>query len=145
MAEQLAGEVERLRNRVESARAEVEAAEVTLADERARRAAAEQQASELFDRVQEQSTTQTAPRVDGDSTTVGMSPLAAAGEQVSVLQDAFASLRSSMRAASDEAAMMDQTDSVQIVSTALSQAVEEIERARDALRALADLAQPQER
>ena len=135
-----------MRSRVESARAEVEAAEQSVADERARRTAAEQQATELYDRLQERSTTQTSSaRVDGDSTTVGMSPLAAAGEQVSVLQDAFASLRSSMRAASDEAAMMDQTDSVQIVSTALSSAVEEIERARDALRALADLAQPQER
>ena len=144
MADELAGEVERLRSRVEAARGEAEAAERALADERARRAAAEQQASELYDRINERITTQTAPRPD-ESTAIGASPLVAAGEQISVLQDAFASLRSSMRAASDEAAMMDQTDSVQVVSSALSQAVEEIERARDALRALADLAQPSER
>ena len=144
MAEELAGEVERLRTRVESARGEAEAAETALADERARRAAAEQQASELYDRLNERVTTQTSPRPD-ESTAIGASPMVAASEQISVLQDAFASLRASMRAASDEAAMMDQTDAVQVVSSALSQAVEEIERARDALRALADLAQPSER
>jgi hypothetical protein len=44
-----------------------------------------------------------------------------------------------MRAASDETAVMDPTDSVQVVSSALSQAAEDIERARDALRALAEL------
>ena len=45
-----------------------------------------------------------------------------------------------MRAASDETAVMDQSEPVQVVSEALSQAAEEIERARDALRALAEIA-----
>jgi hypothetical protein len=41
-----------------------------------------------------------------------------------------------MRAASDETAIMDQTESVIIVASAVSNAAEHIERARDALRAL---------
>ena len=117
-----------------------------MAEERERRTAAEQQAADLYDRQSERVTTQTAAmRIDGDSTAIGMSPLAAAGEQIAALQEAFASLRGAMRAASDEAAMMEQTDSVQVVASALSQAVEDVERARDALRALSDLAQPAER
>jgi hypothetical protein len=45
-----------------------------------------------------------------------------------------------MRAASDETAVMDQTESVQVVAQALSQAAEEIERARDALGILSSIA-----
>jgi hypothetical protein len=41
-----------------------------------------------------------------------------------------------MRAASDETAMMDPSDSVVAVSSAVSQAAEHVERARDAVRAL---------
>ncbi|HVV87064.1 MAG TPA: hypothetical protein VHE35_28690, partial [Kofleriaceae bacterium] len=66
-------------------------------------------------------------------------PPPAMTEHLTVLQDTLASLRASMRAASDETAVMDQTDSVQVVSSALSQAAEDIERARDAVRALNEL------
>jgi hypothetical protein len=44
--------------------------------------------------------------------------------------------RANMRAASDETAMMDQSDSVVAVSSAVSQAAEHVERARDAVRVL---------
>ncbi|MBE7449634.1 MAG: hypothetical protein HS111_12270 [Kofleriaceae bacterium] len=44
-----------------------------------------------------------------------------------------------MRTASDETAVADQSSSVEIVTQALSQAAEDIERARDAVRALLDL------
>jgi hypothetical protein len=57
-------------------------------------------------------------------------------EHLSVLEESIDSLRAEMRAASDETAMMDQTDSVVVVSQAVSSAAEHVERARDALRAL---------
>ncbi|NVB84544.1 MAG: hypothetical protein HOV81_39580, partial [Kofleriaceae bacterium] len=57
-------------------------------------------------------------------------------EHLSVLEESIDSLRANMRAASDETAMMDQTESVMIVSSAVSQAAEHVERARDSLRAL---------
>jgi hypothetical protein len=41
-----------------------------------------------------------------------------------------------MRAASDETAVMEETESVVVVSNAVSQAAEHVERARAALRAL---------
>jgi len=63
-------------------------------------------------------------------------PLADMVEHVSVLEESIDSLRSNMRAASDETALMDQTDSVVAVSSAVSQAAEHIERARAAIRAL---------
>ena len=63
----------------------------------------------------------------------------ALAEHVAALTDSITSLRASMRAASDETAVMDQTDSVQIVTAAITSATEEIERARDALRALSEL------
>jgi hypothetical protein len=44
-----------------------------------------------------------------------------------------------MRAASDETAMMDQTDSVIAISAAVSSAAEHVERARDALRILSKM------
>jgi len=44
-----------------------------------------------------------------------------------------------MRAASDETAMMDQTESVIAVASAVSQAAEHVERARDSLRLLTNL------
>jgi chromosome segregation ATPase len=58
-------------------------------------------------------------------------------EHVAALEESIDSLRANMRAASDETAMMDPTDSVQVVVAAVSQAAEHVERARAALRALA--------
>jgi chromosome segregation ATPase len=57
-------------------------------------------------------------------------------EHLSVLEEAIDSLRANMRAASDETAMMDQTESVVVVANAVSSAAEHVERARDSLRAL---------
>jgi chromosome segregation ATPase len=57
-------------------------------------------------------------------------------EQLSVLEESIDSLRANMRAASDETAMMDQTEPVMAITDAVSQAAEHVERARDALRVL---------
>ncbi|HEY1812622.1 MAG TPA: FHA domain-containing protein [Kofleriaceae bacterium] len=57
-------------------------------------------------------------------------------EHLTMLEEAIDSLKSNMRAASDETAMMDQTESVVAVSSAVSQAAEHVERARDAIRVL---------
>jgi len=57
-------------------------------------------------------------------------------EHLNVLEESIDSLRANMRAASDETAMMDQTDSVIAVASAVSSAAEHVERARDALRLL---------
>ena len=58
-------------------------------------------------------------------------------DHVAVLEESIDSLRANMRAASDETAVMDQSDSVIAVASAVSQAAEHIERARAAIRALA--------
>jgi ParB family chromosome partitioning protein len=60
-------------------------------------------------------------------------------EHLNVLEESIDSLRANMRAASDETAMMDQTESVVAVASAVSQAAEHVERARDSLRLLAGL------
>ena len=57
-------------------------------------------------------------------------------EHLSVLEESIDSLRANMRAASDETAMMDQSDSVIAVASAVSQAAEHVERARAAIRAM---------
>jgi flagellar hook-basal body complex protein FliE len=57
-------------------------------------------------------------------------------EHLSVLEESIDSLRANMRAASDETAMMDQSQPVIAISEAVSSAAEHVERARDALRAL---------
>ena len=57
-------------------------------------------------------------------------------EYLAVLEESIDSLRANMRAASDETAMMEQTEPVLVVTSAVSQAAEHVERARDALRAL---------
>ncbi|MDQ3301005.1 MAG: hypothetical protein M3619_30880, partial [Myxococcota bacterium] len=57
-------------------------------------------------------------------------------EHLGILEESIDSLRANMRAASDETAMMDQTDSVVAVSSAVSQAAEHVERARAAIRAM---------
>ena len=61
-------------------------------------------------------------------------------EHLSMLEDSIESLRANLRAASDETAMMDPSDSVIAVSSAVSSAAEHVERARDSLRLLAKLA-----
>ena len=53
-----------------------------------------------------------------------------------MLEESIDPLRANMRAASDETAMMEQTEPVLVVTSAVSQAAEHVERARDALRAL---------
>jgi predicted nucleic acid-binding Zn-ribbon protein len=57
-------------------------------------------------------------------------------EHVLVLEESINSLRAEMRAASDETAVMDQTDSVVAVSNAVSSAVEHLERAREVVKTL---------
>ena len=72
-----------------------------------------------------------------ESTATGTQlPLGGVAEQVSILEESIDSLRSNMRAASDETAMMEQSDSVVAVASAVSQAAEHIERARAAIKSL---------
>jgi chromosome segregation ATPase len=71
-----------------------------------------------------------------EATTTGSQLPIAFAEHLSVLEESIDSLRANMRAASDETAMMDQSDSVIAVSSAVSQAAEHIERARAAIRAM---------
>jgi chromosome segregation ATPase len=61
-------------------------------------------------------------------------------DSLGVLEEAIDSLRANMRAATDETAMMDQTESVQVVASAVSQAAEHLDRARHALRTLLEWA-----
>jgi chromosome segregation ATPase len=71
-----------------------------------------------------------------EATTTGSQLPIAFAEHLSVLEESIDSLRANMRAASDETAMMDQSDSVIAVSSAVSQAAEHIERARASIRAM---------
>jgi hypothetical protein len=75
---------------------------------------------------------------DEPTTTKSQLPIEFA-EQLSVLEESIDSLRANMRAASDETAVMDQTESVVAVASAVSAAAEHVERARDALRVLTAL------
>jgi chromosome segregation ATPase len=63
-------------------------------------------------------------------------PIAELAEHVNVLEESIDSLRANMRAASDETATMDPSESVNTISHAVSQAAEHVERARAAIRAL---------
>jgi DNA repair exonuclease SbcCD ATPase subunit len=76
---------------------------------------------------------------DEEPTNTGTSLPLEFAEYLSTLEESIDSLRSNMRAASDETAMMDQSDSVIAISAAVSSAAEHVERARDALRELAKL------
>lgn len=60
-------------------------------------------------------------------------------EHLSVLEESIDSLRANMRAASDETAVMEQSESVAAVGAAVGQAAEHVERARAALRKLSRL------
>ncbi|MBZ0236280.1 MAG: hypothetical protein K8M05_28390, partial [Deltaproteobacteria bacterium] len=132
--EELTVEVERLRGRLEGQSEETRAAHEELEAEKAKRQAAEDRVVALQDKL-ESASGAAPPPPDG-------SPLKAASEHLGVLNDSLGSLRQQMRTASDETAVMDQTAPVEIVSTALSQAAEDIERAREAVRALLDLVPP---
>jgi chromosome segregation ATPase len=74
---------------------------------------------------------------DSDATRTGSQLPIVLAEHVSMLEESIDSLRANMRAASDETAMMEQSDSVTTISSAVSQAAEHIERARATVRALA--------
>ncbi|MBC7976076.1 MAG: hypothetical protein H7138_13975 [Myxococcales bacterium] len=75
---------------------------------------------------------------DSDLTRTGHPlPIAEVTEHVTVLEESINSLRANMRAASDETAMMEPSESVNTISTAVSQAAEHVEVARAAIRALA--------
>jgi hypothetical protein len=63
----------------------------------------------------------------------------ALGESVTALSDALAELRSSLRAASDEAAVLPSGDSSRVIGDALSAATEQIENARGTMRTLSKL------
>ena len=60
-------------------------------------------------------------------------------EHLNILEEAIDSLRANMRAASDETAMMEQTDAVIAIAMAVSQAAEHVERGRDAIKTLSKL------
>ncbi|MDQ3369409.1 MAG: hypothetical protein M3680_28620, partial [Myxococcota bacterium] len=72
-----------------------------------------------------------------ESTHTGSQLPIAFAEHLNILEESIDSLRANMRAASDETAMMDQSDSVIAVSSAVSQAAEHVERARAAIRGMA--------
>ncbi len=74
---------------------------------------------------------------EAESTRTGSQLPIVLAEHVSALEESIDSLRANMRAASDETAIMEQSDSVIAVSSAVSQAAEHIERARASVRALA--------
>ncbi|HEU4735388.1 MAG TPA: hypothetical protein VFT22_46170, partial [Kofleriaceae bacterium] len=75
---------------------------------------------------------------DNERTRTGSQlPIAELAEHVTTLEESINSLRANMRAASDETAMMEPTDSVNTISSAVSQAAEHVEIARAAIRALA--------
>ena len=61
---------------------------------------------------------------------------AALAEPLAILEESIDSLRAEMRAASDEAAEMTPTPSVQAISGAVGNAIDHLDRAKQALRAL---------
>jgi hypothetical protein len=75
---------------------------------------------------------------DGDLARTGSQlPIGELAQHVIMLEESINSLRANMRAASDETAMMDPSESVSTISAAVSQAAEHVETARAAIRALA--------
>lgn len=119
-------ELERLRAEVARLRLDSE----RLAEERALRHTAEDRRTALEERVE--SLERDLSRVSAKANVP-----AVAREQIMTLHDCVAALRASMRAASDETAVMpSDSPSVQVIVDALSDATEQIERARDSLRSL---------
>ena len=72
---------------------------------------------------------------DSASRTIPSMP-AALAEPLAILEESIDSLRAEMRAASDEAAEMTPTPSVQAISGAVGNAIDHLDRAKQALRAL---------
>ena len=102
----------------------------------ARASELQQKVTELEAVVAEQRSQLAAPDIEAESTRTNGQFNVLVAEHVNVLEEAIDSLRANMRAASDETAVMDQTESVVVVASAVSQAAEHIERARTAIRAL---------
>ena len=74
---------------------------------------------------------------DSESTNTGSGVPLVVNEYVSTLEAAIESLRANVRVASNETAIMAQSESVAALSSAVIQAVENLDRARAAIRALA--------
>ena len=102
----------------------------------ARASELQQKVTELEAIVAEQRSQLAAPDIEAESTRTHGQFNVLVAEHVNILEEAIDSLRANMRAASDETAVMDQTESVVVVASAVSQAAEHIERARTAIRAL---------
>lgn len=73
---------------------------------------------------------------DNETTSIASVPTDELADCLITLGESIDSLRANMRAACDETAVMEQNESVAVVSAAVSHAAEHIERARDALRIL---------
>lgn len=138
---ELAARLAALQGELEEARQEA----AQLDSERASRRAAEDQVVDLQGQIESlqrdlasrAAAPQAAEPTPASSTN---NASAAAGPHILTIQDCIAELRTSMRAASDEAAVMPgDSDSVQIVTDALSRAVEQVEVARESLRHLREL------
>ena len=124
--QRLTSELERLRQESERLRAEAD----QVVEERAQRRAAEDRRVALEERVE--SLERDLAKVSGTGAVSSET-----SEQLMTLHDCVAALRASMRAASDETAVMsDNSPSVQVIVDALSDATEQIERARDCVREL---------
>jgi predicted RNase H-like nuclease (RuvC/YqgF family) len=100
-------------------------------------AALRRQLAEAEERVRVAAAAQDSDDADNEMTRTGNQlPIAELAVHLTALEDAINSLRANMRAASDETAMMDPSDSVNAISSAVSQAAEHVEVARAAIRAL---------
>jgi chromosome segregation ATPase len=110
-------------------------------DERALRRSAEESTHELHDKIatlEKQVAAAPAAGTGAAGSTGNHDP--AVGESVNAINDSLAELRSSLRAASDETAVMTEpANSVRVVTDALSSATEQIENARANLRTLSKL------
>jgi chromosome segregation ATPase len=80
--------------------------------------------------------------IDGDNEITGVRGALPHGflENLAILEESIDSLRANLRSASDEASAMPKTDAVGLVTSALGQAIEDISRARRALRDMTELA-----
>jgi chromosome segregation ATPase len=130
--EAAAAEARELRDKLAASEAELERVRVkTTAEIRA-----------LDDELRAARGAATSTDATGDVSTASTAAVPPDGvvDSLGVLEEAIDSLRANMRAATDETAMMDQTESVQVVSAAVSSAAEHLDRARQALRTLLDWA-----
>jgi hypothetical protein len=134
------------RGEAQTARGEAQAAQAALAAARAETQAARAEAAELQTSLNRAEREVSEARFAPPPAPPAPVPTAAASippemnEHLATLGDSISSLRASMRAVSDETAIMEQSDSLQVVTAAVASATEDIERARDALRALSAIA-----